>query len=113
MHFLWMDRGLGFLKGRPINLPPGFVRSDDLCPVGNWLRERLDKRFLELPLYDRTDRLHQEFHVAMDALFSQDITRVPQPIAARFNQVGDDLTRALEDWIALAKNHTTVMKRRN
>jgi hypothetical protein len=103
MHMIWMERGYSFLKGTPINLPPGFAANDELCPVGHWLRERLDEQFRALPLLERTNKLHDEFHRALDQLFSQDITQVPRAVENRFREVGDDLTRALEEWIALSR----------
>lgn len=103
MHKTWMERGYAFLKGTPVNLPPGFARNDDLCPVGHWLRERLDERFKALPLFETTNALHEEFHLVLDQLFSADINAVPRYVVNRFNQVGDDLTRCIEAWIALAK----------
>lgn len=99
MHMIWMDRGYSFLKGTPVNLPPGFAANDELCPVGNWLRERLDPRFRALALFERTNKLHDEFHRALDQLFGEDITNVRRPVENRFREVGDELTRALEEWI--------------
>ncbi|GAC1391966.1 MAG: hypothetical protein NVS1B14_10280 [Vulcanimicrobiaceae bacterium] len=104
MHFIWMKRGYDFLEGHAVNLPAGFARNDDLCPVGNWLRARLDPRFRGLPLFARTNALHEEFHIALDELFAQDIKHVASRTAERFHQVGDDLTRCLEEWVELAKN---------
>ncbi len=104
MHFVWMERGYAFLKGKPHNLPAGFVRSDDVCPVGTWLRERINPVFRGLPLFERTNSLHEEFHVVLDQLFAQDIANVPAQNRQRFHQVGDDLTRALEEWTALGKS---------
>jgi len=104
MHFIWMDRGYRFLEGQSLDLPAGFVRSDDLCPVGNWLRDRLDIRFRHLPLYARTNDLHEEFHVVLDELFREDVKQVNPTRADRFNTVGDDLTRCLEEWVALGRN---------
>lgn len=104
MHFVWMDRGYAFLKGMPLDLPPGFVKSDDLCPIGNWLRDRLAPHYRSGPLFARTSSLHEEFHVVLDVLFSQKIAEVPRPIVARFHQVGNDLTAALKEWIMLASS---------
>ncbi|MFN2528167.1 MAG: CZB domain-containing protein [Candidatus Baltobacteraceae bacterium] len=104
MHLVWMERGYAFLKGKAHGLPDGFVRSVQVCPVGTWLQERLDPVFRGLPLFERTNRLHEEFHVVLDQLFAQDIANVPAHNRQRFHQVGDDLTRALEEWIALGKS---------
>ena len=103
MHMIWMERGYAFLKGKPINLPAGFAGNDELCPVGHWLRERLDNQLRSLPLFERTNQLHDEFHRSLDQLFNQDIANVPRPLEKRFREVGDDLTRALNEWIALGR----------
>ena len=104
MHLIWMERGYAFLAGRPVDLPSSFVRNDDLCPVGNWLRDRLDKRFCTLALFGETNSVHEAFHVILDELFSADIDCVPTAIADRFHEVGDDLTRLLEEWVEIGKN---------
>lgn len=103
MHEVWMQRGRAFLAGKQIDFPPDFAMRDDLCPIGAWLRERLDPRLKTLELYDRTSDLHNEFHLVMGRLFKEDVARVSGGARAEFQRVGDALTDSIEAWISLAR----------
>ena len=103
MHELWMARGRSFLAGKPVDFPPEFAERDDMCPIGNWLRERLDPKLKELALYDRTCALHDEFHHALGRLFREDIARVSAAARSEFQRKGAELTAAIEEWVSLAR----------
>lgn len=103
MHLVWMARGRSHINGQSMNLPNEFVKNDDLCPVGNWLRERLDPQFHASPLYERTCALHRDFHRVLEALFAQEPGRTHETERQAFTQTGDDLTDVLQEWIVLGR----------
>jgi hypothetical protein len=101
MHQVWVDRGRAFLRGRPVDVPLDFVKRDDMCPIGSWLRDRIDPRLKTLPLFDRTNASHNQFHVALERLFKAE----PGSLVARneFRRTGDELTALIEEWIVFAR----------
>ncbi|GAC1388477.1 MAG: hypothetical protein NVSMB31_02490 [Vulcanimicrobiaceae bacterium] len=103
MHQIWIDRGSAFLAGRPVDVPAEFAGRDDMCPIGVWLRERLDPAFRQLPLFGRTDSSHTAFHNALDRLFKQNPHRVDPGVRADFQRIGDELTALIEEWVSLAR----------
>ena len=103
MHQLWMARGYSFLAGKPVEFPPEFAERDDMCPIANWLRDRLDQAFKAIELYRRTCTLHDDFHQALGRLFREDIGRVSGAARSAFQRKGDELTAAIEEWVSLAR----------
>lgn len=108
MHELWMARGRSFLAGKPIDFPPEFAERDDMCPIGNWLRDRIDPELRNRELYDRTCALHDAFHLALGRLFREDITQVSGAARLEFQRKGDDLTAAIEEWVSLGRTAETL-----
>lgn len=108
MHQVWMQRGRAFLEGRPIDFPAEFAMRDDMCPIGAWLRERMDPRLKTLELYARTSDLHNEFHLALGRLFKEDITQISAGARTEFRRTGDGLTKCIEEWVALARPKKTL-----
>lgn len=106
MHQVWMLRGRALLEGKPIYFPAEFAKRDDMCPIGAWLRERIDPRLKLLDLYARTSDLHNEFHLALGRLFKEDIAGVSSGARTEFMRAGDGLTDCIEEWVALARNKT-------
>ncbi|MDQ2663370.1 MAG: hypothetical protein M3Y18_04955 [Candidatus Eremiobacteraeota bacterium] len=101
MHQVWVARGRAHINGQSMNLPADFVKNEDLCPIGAWLRERLDPKLREIPLYERSNLAHVNFHIALDALFAQPPGHTRAEHRDSFNQTDRDLTTILQEWVAL------------
>lgn len=100
-----MLRGRAFLEGKPIDFPADFAMRDDMCPIGAWLRERIDPRLKTLDLYARTSDLHNEFHLALGRLFKEDIAHVSAGARAEFRRTGNGLTDCIEEWVSLSRTN--------
>jgi hypothetical protein len=75
-----------------------------MCPIGTWLRERIDPRLKSLELYTRTSDLHDEFHLALGRLVKEDSARFSSGERAEFIRTGDRLADCIEEWVALARD---------
>lgn len=106
MHEVWMQRGRAFLAGRPIDFPAEFAMRDDMCPIGTWLRERIDPRLRATDLYERTCTLHTGFHSALGRLFKEDIHAVSSATRAEFQRTGVGVTECIDAWVKLARAGT-------